>query len=501
MNAADWLAVAASVLLTGFAAVLAIAETTFTHLGKARATALDEEARQAKAAKADAAAKAEAKAEAKGNGSTRDDVDTDLKEGEGRGRKDKHHAREEKLARAVDEQGEGERGPGRITALVSRRNEILPPLLLLSLVCHVAVAVLISVLAYEQWGATGAWIAFALVTVVIFVLAEAIPKTYALQHTARAATRVAPLVSWLVLFPPLRWLARGLVGLANVILPGKGRPMGPSVTEEELLALAGAAAEDEVIEAEEGALIRSIIEFGDTVTREVMVPRTDMITVEGSFRVVDAIEVAILNGFSRMPATGEGGADDIIGVVYAKDLMRADRDGRGERPVAELARPAHFVPEAKRVPELLREMQAERFHLAIVVDEYGATAGIATLEDLIEELVGEIRDEYDVEEPMVEPLLGGAMRVNAKMDVDDLGELLEVELPDGEWDSVGGLVVATLGRVPKPGEQVEVGGLVLQAERVTGRRIGSLRVSKLVEPEDEGEDAERRAAESGAKGS
>jgi CBS domain containing-hemolysin-like protein len=168
--------------------------------------------------------------------------------------------------------------------------------------------------------------------------------------------------------------------------------------------------------------------------------------------------------------------------------------------VAELARRAHFVPEAKRVPELLREMQAERFHLAIVVDEYGATAGIATLEDLIEELVGEIRDEYDVEEPMVEPLLGGGMQINAKMDVDDLAELLEVDLPDGDWDSVGGLVVTTLGQVPKPGEEVEVGGLVFRAERVTGRRVGSLRVTKA-EPDDDGEGDERRAAESGANSS
>jgi CBS domain containing-hemolysin-like protein len=500
VSGADWLAVVASVVLTGFAAVLAIAETTFTHLGKARAKALDDEVRTARLAKVEAAAKgrrADADADADANG---DGDGKESKDGEGHGRKDKHHAREEKLARAVDEQAEAEKGDGRITSLVARRDEILPPLLLLGLICHLGVAVLISILAYQQWGATGAWIAFALLTVVIFVLAEAIPKTYALQHTARAATRVAPLVSWLALFPPVRWLARGLIGVANVILPGKGRPMGPTVTEEELLAFAGAAAEDEVIEAEEQALIRSIIEFGDTVTREVMVPRTDMITVEGSFRVVDAIEVAILNGFSRLPATGEDGIDDIIGVVYAKDLMRADRDGRGERPVAELARRAHFVPEAKRVPELLREMQAERFHLAIVVDEYGATAGIATLEDLIEELVGEIRDEYDVEEPMVEPLLGGGMRVNAKMDVDDLAELLEVDLPDGDWDSVGGLVVTTLGQVPKPGEEVEVGGLVFRAERVTGRRVGSLRVTKA-EPDDDGEGDERRAAESGANSS
>jgi len=468
MSGADLLAVGASVVLTAFAALLAIAETTITHLGKARATALDEEVLAAK------------QRDVEPDEPSDDPEEQAASEAKARLERKERRARRERRAN-----GRGHEDDGPIAALVSRRDEILPPLLLLGLVCHLAVAVLLSVLAYEQWGAPGAWIAFGLTTVLIFVLAEAIPKTYALQHTARAATRIAPLVTGIALFPPVRLLTRLLVGAANVILPGKGRPAGPTVSEEELIALAGAAAADDVIDADEQALIRSIIEFGDTVAREVMVPRTDMVTVEGRFRVEDAIEVAILNGYSRLPATGAEGTDDIIGIVYAKDLMRAERDGRGERPVAELARPAHFVPESKKVPDLLRDMQAERFHLAIVVDEYGATAGIATLEDLIEELVGEIRDEYDVEEPMVETLPGGGVRVNARMDVDDLAELLDVELPDGEWDSVGGLVVTRLGRVPKPGEQVEVGGLVLRAERVTGRRIGSVRVTPLHESEDD----------------
>jgi CBS domain containing-hemolysin-like protein len=448
VNAADLLALAGIVVLLACSAVLAIAETTFTHLGRGRAAAIDEQTRRKALADDDPLESDPTKGGALSNG----------------------------------EGGNGNGKPeGRLTGLLARREQILPPILLLVLLCHLAIATLVAVLAYERWGATGALVGFLLAAAVIFVAGEAVPKTYALQHTERAATRVAPLVSALALFPPIRWLTRMLIGLSNVILPGKGRVGGPSVTEEELLALAGAAAEDEVIEAEEQALIRSIIEFGDTVAREVMVPRTDMVTVEATFRVVDAMEVAILNGFSRMPATGEG-IDDIVGVVYAKDLMRAERDGRGDRPVSELAREANFVPETKRVPDLLREMQAERFHLAVVVDEYGGTAGIATLEDLIEELVGEIRDEYDVEEPMVEPLPGGGVRVNARMAVDDLGELLDMELPEGDWDSVGGLVFTTLGRVPANGEEVTVDGLVLRAERVVGRRIGKVRVTMADAP-------------------
>ena len=169
------------------------------------------------------------------------------------------------------------------------------------------------------------------------------------------------------------------------------------MSEEELLAVADLAVEDAVIEAEERRLIESVIELGDTVVREVMVPRTDMVTVTADFRVADAMEVAILNGYSRIPACGEG-IDDIVGIVHAKDLMRAERDDHEDRPVSELARPAHFVPETKGVAELLREMQQQRFHMAIVIDEYGGTAGLVTLEDIIEELLGEIVDEFDVED-------------------------------------------------------------------------------------------------------
>ena len=206
----------------------------------------------------------------------------------------------------------------------------------------------------------------------------------------------------------------GLIGLTNVLLPGKGLKRGPYVSEEELLAVADLAVEDAVIEAEERRLIESVIEFGDTIVREVMVPRTDMVTVTADFRVADAMEVVILNGYSRIPACGEG-IDDVVGIVYAKDLMRAERDDHEDRPVSELARPAHFVPETKGVAELLREMQQQQFHMAIVVDEYGGTAGLVTLEDLIEELLGEIVDEFDVEDAMIEPLPGGDYRVNARM--------------------------------------------------------------------------------------
>lgn len=414
------------VLLLVLAAVLAMVETALTHLGRARAAALEDE-----------------------RASAADDG---------------------------DEEGEGSSRHSSLTDLLARRDEVLNPVLLLLLFCHLGLATVITVVAYEWWGIAGTVVALLVGLGVLFVLTEAMPRTYALQHTGAVATRVAPLVGALARFWPLRWTTRGLIGVSNVLLPGRGRREGPSVSEEELLALAGTAAEEDVIELEERALIESIIEFGDTIAREVMVPRTDMVTIASDFQVDAAIEVAILHGYSRLPAYGEG-IDDIVGIVYAKDLMRAERDEHGDRPVSSVLRPAVYVPETKKVPALLRQMQDERFHIAIVIDEYGGTAGMVTLEDLIEELVGEIRDEFDVEEPMVEPLPGGGVRVNARMPLDEVNDLLDLDLPEGDWDTVGGFFYSQLGRVPTEGETVHYAGHDLRAEKVHARRIGRVRIT------------------------
>jgi len=415
------LAVASLVLL---AAVLAMAETALTHLGRARAAAIEEEL-----AAADGA-----------------------------------------------EEAPRHRRGATLPELLERRDEVLNPVLLLLLVCHLGLATVVAVVAFDHAGVAGAGVALVVEAALLFVITVAMPKTYALQHTGPVATRLAPVVGALARFPPLRWVTRGLIGVSNVLLPGKGRREGPSVSEEELLALAGTAADEDVIEVEERALIESIIEFGDTIAREVMVPRTDMVTIAADFQVGAAIEVAILHGYSRLPAYGEG-IDDIVGIVYAKDLMRAERDGVGTVEVSTLLRTAVYVPETKKVPALLRQMQDEQFHIAIVIDEYGGTAGMVTLEDLIEELVGEIRDEFDVEEPMMEPLPGGAVRLNARMPVDEVNDLVDISIPEGDWDTVGGFFYSQLGRVPVEGETVEFDGHELRAERVQGRRIGRVRIS------------------------
>lgn len=370
---------------------------------------------------------------------------------------------------------EGRRGAETLVRLVAHPERFLNPVLLVVLVCQLVQATLVGIVSARLLGALGVVVATVFNVVVVFVLAEAAPKTWAVQHPERAALLAARPVSALVGFWPLRVLSRGLIGLTNVILPGKGLKEGPFVSEEELLALADQAVEEEVIEAEERRLIEQIIEFGDTIVREVMVPRPDMVAVPAHLRVADVMEVVLLNGFSRLPVFGEG-IDDVVGIVYAKDLMRADRDGQSDLEVGSLVRPARFVPETKRIAELLPEMQNEQYHMAIVVDEYGGTAGLVTLEDVIEELVGEIVDEFDREEPMLEPLPGGAVRVNARMPIDELNELLKANLPEGDWDTVGGLMFHLCGHIPVEGEAVDCDGRELRAERVQGRRIGRVRI-------------------------
>jgi putative hemolysin len=330
-------------------------------------------------------------------------------------------------------------------------------------------------------GAWGAAVGAVVNTIVIFVLAESMPKTWAILHPERAGLATARFTQALIGFWPLRIISRALIGLTNVLLPGKGLKEGPFVSEQELLGIVEAAAEDEVIEHEERELIESIIEFGDTVAREVMVPRPDMIICPHDATVTSALDLAIAHGISRMPMHGEDG-NDIVGLVYMKDLIRAEREGQGDTPALDLTRPVHFIPENKPVARLMREMQAGKFHLAIVADEYGGIAGLITLEDCLEELVGEIVDEYDIEELLVQRLPTGEYLVDGGLPVDELNELLDVELPKEEWESVGGFLFGTLEHVPEPGEAVEFEGWRFAAEEVDGRRIRSVRVSVVSEP-------------------
>ncbi len=365
--------------------------------------------------------------------------------------------------------------------LVSEPERWVNPLLLTVNICQTVQATLTGILANRLFGGAGVAIGVVLNVIVFFVLAEAVPKTYAVLYPERAAKLAARPVSALVKFPLLRWISRGLIGLTNVIVKGKGLEKGPFVNEQELLGIVETAAEEGVVEHEERELIESIIEFGDTVAREVMVPRPDMVTIEYLSTVTTALDVAIEHGYSRLPVLGDGEDDDVVGLAYTKDLMRVEREGGGARPVTDLVRPVRFIPENKLVNRLMREMQTEKFHLAIVADEYGAISGLITLEDCLEELVGDIVDEYDEEDAEIVHLPDGSYLVDGRVAIDELDEVLETDLPDDDWDTLGGLVFNTLGHVPVEGDHIVTHGWRFTVREMEGRRIKRVEIAREVD--------------------
>jgi len=350
-------------------------------------------------------------------------------------------------------------------------------------------AILVAIIADRLYGSLGITLLSAGFTLLYFVIVEAMSKTFGILHSDRAALALSPVV-WF-LGRALAWPTRLLIGLANILLPGKGLKQGPFVSEEEIRSMAEVGSEEGAIEKDEKEYIHAIFEFGDTVVREVMVPRPDMVSMDVDSPLDDALDVVIRHGYSRIPVY-RGSADEILGVVYAKDVLRHLRNRRTDRSLADIARKPYFVPESKKVSDLLKEMQREKFHLAVVVDEYGSVVGLVTLEDLIEEIVGEIADEYDREEPNVEPAGDDRFRVNARLPVDELNDLLDVNLPNTEWDTVGGLMMGILGRLPAQGEEVEFENLRFKAERVQGRRI-----AKIVIERTNGDGAVEEAVERG----
>ena len=392
--------------------------------------------------------------------------------------------------KAASLKSEGRRGADALVDLVKEPERFLNPVLLLVLVCQLVSATLIGILADQWLGGWGVLAATVFEVVVIFVFFEAVPKNWAVHHPERAALASAPVVGWLIRFPPVRALAAVLIGLADLVLGRRGDAKRTAlVTEAELLAMADVATQERVIDSEERAFIHSVIEFGDTVVREVMVPRPDMVALETSASVSDALVEALEAGFSRLPVYLDA-IDDVIGIAYAKDLIRLEREGRGDEPVASHVRPALFVPETKPVAALLSDLREQRVHQVIVVDEYGGTAGLATLEDVLEELVGEIVDEFDTEESSTLAIDANTFEVPGRLPIDEVDDLLDAELPKGSWDTIGGLVSDAIGRVPDPGDTAVVDGYRLTVLAREGRRFERVLIERL-----SGDDADRRHAQ------
>jgi CBS domain containing-hemolysin-like protein len=379
------------------------------------------------------------------------------------------------------------REEGRRNAAILEQIENDPPRYLNSVYLAVMVvqngsAILVAILAEREFGGLGVALLSVGFTLAYFVIVEAMSKTFGVLHSDRAALALAPLVWGLgrLLALPTRLL----IGLANVLLPGRGLKQGPFVSEEDIRSMAEVGHEEGAIEEEEKELIHSIFEFGDTLVREVMVPRPDMACVPMEADLKAVLDLILKRGYSRIPAYREE-LDNIVGVVYAKDVLRHLHAGKEHVPLDKIMREPFFVPETKRVSELLRDMQRRRVHIAIVTDEYGSVAGLVTIEDLLEEIVGEIADEYDREEPQLEPVDETTYRVNGRLSIDDVNDLLDVNLPHDEWDTVAGLMYGLLGSVPTQGETVSFNDLTFTAEKVQGRRIAKVLITRKPEPQRE----------------
>ncbi|GGO66277.1 hemolysin family protein [Nonomuraea cavernae] len=382
---------------------------------------------------------------------------------------------------------DGRRGAERLQAIVNDPPRYLNLLLLLRLSCELVATVIATLLFIDLMSDQG-WAYFAaaaIMIVVSYVIVGVMPRTLGRQHAGPIALAGAPVVYGLTrIFGPLPKL---LILLGNALTPGRGFRDGPFTSEAELRDLVDLAEERRMIEPDEREMIHSVFELGDTLVREVMVPRTDMVFIERGKTLNQALSLALRSGFSRIPVVGEN-EDDVIGIAYLKDIARrvheAGQDSSKEK-VESIMRPATYVPESKPIDQLLREMQARQIHLAIVIDEYGGTAGLVTIEDVLEEIVGEITDEYDQEAPRVEPMPDGALRVTARMPVDELAELFDTEIEVDDVETVGGLLAHALGRVPIAGSQADVAGLRLTAESLAGRRnrISTVVVRRVAPPE------------------
>ncbi len=358
--------------------------------------------------------------------------------------------------------------PGRFLATVLFANNLV----------NIAAASLATSLADKAGLSYAAAISTGVMTFLILIFGELSPKTLAVQRADSIAFALAkPLkVADKILYP----FIRVLIIIANTLLRligVKTMRQGPFVTEEEIRTMVSVGEEEGVIQEQEREMIDSIFEFGDTVVREVMVPRMDMVAADKSTPVSKILRLVLHEGFSRIPIYDKT-IDNVIGIVYARDLLTHYSKGEVKIQLSKLIRPAYYVPESKKVIELLKELQRRKTHMAIVVDEYGGTDGLVTIEDLLEEIVGEIFDEYDLEEVLVEQIDDNNIRVDAKVDLDEINEILGINLPEAEYESIGGFVFDLFGKIPAPGEKIDYNGLTFTVEQVVRRRISKIRITK-----------------------
>jgi CBS domain containing-hemolysin-like protein len=390
------------------------------------------------------------------------------------------------FSRARADELDDERRPGarRVLRILDDPPRYLNTALFLRLLAETAAIVLATLMIQDAMDG-GRWavvlVSVAVMLVISFVVIGVGPRTLGRQHAERIALGSAAVI--IAVTQVLGPIPRLLIAVGNALTPGKGFSEGPFASEAELREMVDLAEASQLIESDERAMIHSVFELGDTIVREVMVPRTDVVYIERHKTLRQAMSLFLRSGFSRVPVVGED-LDDIVGFAYLKDVSRRvfDRkDAETTEPVESVMRSVLWVPDSKPADDLLREMQKSRKHIAVVVDEYGGTAGLVTIEDILEEIVGEITDEFDRDEAPLERLPNGSTRVSSRFPVDDLEDVVGVEIDDDEIDSVGGLMAKHLGKVPIPGSTVEVAGLVFRAEEAKGRRnrVGTVLITPV----------------------
>jgi CBS domain containing-hemolysin-like protein len=388
-------------------------------------------------------------------------------------------------SRARSLRDQGRHGAKALVELSESPEKFLNTILLLVLICQLVSATMVGVLAGRLFGAAGLFIATVGEVLVIFVVFEAIPKNYAVQHPDSAALTAAPVVRRILKFWPIKWVSQFLLSIADTVIGWFG-PTGRTsrVTESEVLAMADVAHEDQAIESEERNFIHSVIEFGDTIVREVMVPRTDMVDIADSSTVREALDLSIQSGRSRLPVFGEG-VDDVVGIVNLRHLADLVAHDQGDAILRAHMGQAHFVPETKRVAALLPDFRRAKSHLFVVVDEYGGTAGLVTLEDVLEELVGEITDESDPveEDDDDDQTIERGLELSGRLNIDDANVEYGLDLPKDGWDTIGGLVMDLAGGVPDVGDVYSTKHYRLTVLRLDGRRVEEVLVQPLVDVE------------------
>lgn len=372
---------------------------------------------------------------------------------------------------------EGDKKAVEIERMLAQPNTFLSTILIVNSVAVIVASSMATVLALRFSTSLGELISSVLISLIVLIFCEITPKTAAVQNPLRWARALLPLVRGTA------WLLHPIVVVLSTITNSLVRMMGgqvkrgPFVTEEELRLLVTVGEEEGVLEEEETEMIHSIFEFADTTVHEVMVPRIDMVTLESDATVNDAVDIAMEGGFSRIPVF-EDTIDNIIGVLYTKDMLKQLREGHENVPIRTLVRAAYYVPETKKLDDLLREIRQRRIHMVIVIDEYGSVAGLVTIEDLVEEIVGDIRDEYDREENLYEKINQYEYIVDAKMSIDEFNELMETDLENEDYDTLGGFLYAQLDKIPVPGDTITFDGLSFTVMDTRGRRITKVRVER-----------------------